>query len=97
MSSAPALDRGAIAFAEKLMTVLAYGHKVATYKLAVLLGLIDLCHEQSSITGSAPRRVRTAQLAEKVIERYWPHTAPFERELECSEGLPRARPRARLR
>lgn len=78
MSGAPAPDRGAIAFAEKLMTVLAYGRRTATYKYAVLLGLIDLCHEQSSSAGSAPRRVRTAQLAEKVIELYWPHAAPFE-------------------
>jgi hypothetical protein len=78
VSDAPAPDRGAIAFAEKLMTVLAYGRKTATCKYAVLLALIDLCHEQSSSTGSAPRRVRTAQLAEKVIELYWPHTAPFE-------------------
>lgn len=80
MSGAPAPDRGAIAFAEKLMTVLACGRKTATYKYAVLLGLIDLCHEQSSSTGSAPRRVRVAELAEKVIELYWPHTAPFEAE-----------------
>lgn len=78
MSGAPAPDRGAIAFAEKLMTVLAYGRKTATYKLAVVLGLIDLCHEQSSSTGRAPRRVRVAQLAEKVIELYWPHTAVFD-------------------
>lgn len=77
MSSAPTPDRGAIAFAEKLMTVLAYGRRTATYKYAVLLGLIDLCHEQSSSSGGAPRRVQTAQLAEKVIELYWPHTAPF--------------------
>lgn len=80
MSGAPAPDRGAIAFAEKLMTVLAYGRKTATYKYAVLLGLIDLCHEQSSSTGSAPRRVRVAELAEKVIELYWQQTAHFETE-----------------
>lgn len=77
MSEAPTPDRGAVAFAEKLMTVLEYGRKVATYKCAVLIGLIDLCHEQSSVSGSAPRRVPVAALAEKTIELYWPHTVPF--------------------
>ena len=77
MSGAPGPDRGAIAFAEKLMTVLAYGRKAATYKYAVLLGLIDVCREQSSIDGRAPRNVRVVDLAEKVVELYWPHTVPF--------------------
>lgn len=77
MSGAPGPDRGAIAFAEKLMMVLAYGRKTATYKYAVLLGLIDLCREHSSIDGRAPRRVPVADLAEKVVGLYWPQTAPF--------------------
>jgi 5-methylcytosine-specific restriction endonuclease McrA len=80
VTGAPEPDRGAIAFAEKLMTVLAYGRKTATYKFAVLLGLIDLCHEKSSASGSAPRRVKVSELAEKVIALYWPHTTPFEHE-----------------
>lgn len=67
-----------IAFAEKLMSVVAYTRTTATYKYAVLLGLIDLCQELSSSAGSAPRRIKVAQLAEKVVELYWPHTAPFE-------------------
>jgi len=80
VSGAPGPDRGAIAFAEKLMTVLAYGRKTATYKYAVLLGLIDLCREQSSIDGRAPRSVRVVDLAAKVVELYLPHTVPFDAE-----------------
>jgi 5-methylcytosine-specific restriction endonuclease McrA len=77
VSEAPAPDRGALAFAEKLLTVLAYGRKSATYKYAVLLGLVDLCHEQSTAEGTPPRSVPVAQLAEKVIELCWQHTLPF--------------------
>lgn len=75
--SGPEPDRGAIAFAEKLLTVLDQGRFVATYKLAVLLGLMDLCLEHSTRSGAAPTAVRTPDLAEKVVELYWPHTRAF--------------------
>ena len=79
MRGAPDPDRGAIAFAEKLLTVLAEGRFTATYKYAVLLGLMDLGLEHSSRTGAAPTSVTTRQLAEKVLELYWPHTIPWAR------------------
>lgn len=75
--TAPEPDRGALAFAEKLLSLLDEGRVATTYKYAVLLGLIDLCLEHSTISGSAPPAVRTEQLAEKVLELYWPHTAPY--------------------
>lgn len=77
MSADPPSDRGAIAFAEKILTMLAEGRFTATYKYAVLLGLMDLCLEHSTRTGAAPDSVTTRQLAEKVLELYWPHTTPF--------------------
>lgn len=75
--SLPEQDRGAIAFAEKLLTLLDEGSFTATYKYAVLLGLMDLCLEQSTRTGAAPSSVTTRQLARKVLEMYWPHTRAF--------------------
>lgn len=77
MSGAPEADRGAIAFAEKLLTLLGRGSFVATYKYAVLLGLMDLCLEQSTEKGAAPTSVTTVQLARKVLELYWPHAESF--------------------
>jgi hypothetical protein len=77
VSDAPRPDSGAIAFAEKLITVLGEGRFTATYKYAVLLGLMDLCLEHSTRSSDAPRSVSTHQLAEKIVEMYWPHTAPF--------------------
>ncbi len=65
------------AFGEQILTLLDQGRFTATYKLAVLLALIDLCLENSKPDGSAPDFVTTRQLAEKVLEIYWPHTVPF--------------------
>jgi 5-methylcytosine-specific restriction endonuclease McrA len=78
MSARPEPDRGAIAFAERLMTVLGEGRFTATYKYAVLLALIDVCLEHSTKSGSAPESVTTRQLAEKVLELYWSHTLPYQ-------------------
>ena len=73
------MDRGSggVALAEQLLTVLADGAFTATYKYAVLLALVDLCVEQSTRTGGAPTTVTTRQLAEKVVELYWPQVRIF--------------------
>lgn len=66
-----------IQLAEKILTLLDQGSFVATYKFAVLLGLMDLCLEKTSGQGRAPAMVTTRELAEKVVELYWPHSLPF--------------------
>jgi hypothetical protein len=79
--------RDVIAFGERLLTLLDQGSFVATYKYAVLLGLIDLCLEKTSRHGVAPDSVTTRQLAEKVVELYWPQTAEFRgRTLKQNAG-----------
>ena len=72
-------DRGALAFAENILGLLGDGSFTATYKYAVILGLMDLCLEQSGRSGAAPSMVTTRQLSQKVVELYWMHTLPFER------------------
>ena len=69
--------RELIAFGERLLGLLDRGAFVATYKYAVLIGLMDLCMEGTDRHGIAPTAVTTRQLAEKVTELYWPHTASF--------------------
>jgi 5-methylcytosine-specific restriction endonuclease McrA len=71
-------DRGAIGFAEKLLALLDEGKFTATYKYAVLLGLMDLCLENTTQGGMPPETVTTRQLALKVIELYWPHSTPYQ-------------------
>jgi hypothetical protein len=46
-----------VAFAERLLAVLDEGRRTSTYKLAVLLGLIELCFEKTKKDGEAPRTV----------------------------------------
>ena len=67
-----------IRFAERLLALLEEGSFTATYKFAVLLGLMDLCLEHSNRFGEPPPMVTTRQLAEKVVSLYWSHTMPFE-------------------
>ncbi len=70
-------DHSLIRFAEKVLALLDQGTFTATYKYAVLLGLMDLCMEHVSRTGQPPESVTTRQLAEKVVELYWQHTSRF--------------------
>jgi hypothetical protein len=61
-----------LAFTQLLLSVLDEGRRTATYKLAVLLALIDCCALASDASGSAPAELSTRQLARRVIELYWP-------------------------
>lgn len=74
------LDRSALRIAERMIELLDRGGFTATYKYAVLVALIDVCMERVSSTGLPPTMVTTRQLAEKVIELYWPHCAPYQRD-----------------
>jgi hypothetical protein len=56
-------ERGAIAFAEKVLVLLEEGRFTATYEYAVLLGLLDLVIEQTERTGAPPDALTTRQLA----------------------------------
>lgn len=78
-------ERGAIACAERILEMLDEGRYTATYKYAVLLALMDLCLERTRASGAPPDTVTTRELAEKIVEIYWPHTMPF------GEGAPEAR------
>jgi hypothetical protein len=76
-----------VGFAERVLALLDQGSFVATYKYAVLLALMDLCLEGTDRHGRAPDSVTTRQLAEKVIELYWPHTSEFRgRTLRQNSG-----------
>lgn len=66
-----------IRFAEKVILLLDQGEFTATYKYAVLLGLMDLCLERSERDGSPPDVLTTDQLARKAIELYWRQSQRF--------------------
>lgn len=64
-------------FAERLLGIIDEGRRTATYKLALLIGLIDCCAEGSSEVGAAPQELRTRDLAQRVASLYWPQLRPF--------------------
>jgi 5-methylcytosine-specific restriction endonuclease McrA len=77
MSGVDTQDRGAIGLAERILTILGEGRFTATYKYAVLLGLMDLCLEDPPVGGNLSVVLTTLQLARKVVEMYWPHSSPY--------------------
>ena len=75
-------QRDLISFAEKVLELIDEGRYTATYKYAVLLALIDLCLERTQASGAPPDVLTTHQLAEKIIEIYWPRRF----EARCTLG-----------
>ncbi len=69
-------DTDAIALAERILVLVDEGARTATYKLAVLSALMDLCLEKTGALGEPPDTVTTRELAEKVIALYWPQAVP---------------------
>ena len=87
MSTAvPAANRGALGLAERIIELLEEGKKQATYKYALLVALLDLCLERTSSTGLPPETLTTRQLADKVVELYWPHATPYEGRRVLRQG-----------
>ena len=64
-------------FAERLLEVIDSGRRTATYKLAVLMALLDLCARHSQADGQAPRLLHTRDIAEQVAALYWPQVIPY--------------------
>ena len=64
-------------FAERLLEVIDSGRRTATYKLALLIALLDLCARHSDTGGRAPRLLYTRDIAEQVAALYWPQVIPY--------------------
>ena len=71
---------GLASFAERLLAVIDEGRRTATYKLAVLLALMDCCAEGASPAGLAPTAIPTRVIARHVARLYWPQLRPFPTE-----------------
>ncbi len=63
-----------IALAARLMDLLHGASTTTTYKYALLLALIDLCQENVGRREGPTGSVTTRQVAERVVELYWPQT-----------------------
>jgi len=56
---------------QRLLLIINEGKREATYKLALLLALIDWCTTNSA--RNSPNRIHTSELAERVLALYWDH------------------------
>jgi 5-methylcytosine-specific restriction endonuclease McrA len=72
-------DSAAAGFAERLLDVIDSGRRTATYKLALLMALLDLCARRGGPDGRAPGVLYTREIAERVAAIYWPQLMPYRR------------------
>ncbi|HKU59917.1 MAG TPA: HNH endonuclease [Gemmatimonadales bacterium] len=68
---------GALEVGERIIALLDEGSFTATYKYAVLLGLLDLSLEMGAEVGDGSLMVTTRQLAGKVLAAYWSQVRPL--------------------
>jgi hypothetical protein len=79
-------EDAALRFAERLLALLDATRYSATYKLAVLLALIDVAAERTGPDGMAPSTLPAKEVGRRVIELYWPQTVPYG---AAAHGQPR--------
>jgi len=65
-------------FAERVIALVDTGRKSATYKLAALLALMDVTAARTGADGDAPDVVSAIDVADRVIELYWPQTLAWD-------------------
>lgn len=63
--------------AERLLRVIDEGQRTATYKLALVLALIDACAERVDAEGRAPGSLHTREVAEHVVRLYLPQVRSY--------------------
>jgi hypothetical protein len=56
---------------QRVLQILDDGSFTTTYKLAVMLALVELCFEEAAVPGPTGAVLTTPQLADKVLELYW--------------------------
>jgi 5-methylcytosine-specific restriction endonuclease McrA len=60
---------------QRLLLLINEGKRESTYKLALLLALIDWCTTNSA--KNSPNRIQTSELAERVLALYWDQVLPY--------------------
>lgn len=67
-----------VGFSEKVLSLLELGSFSATYKYALFTAIMDLCLESTARSATDDIVITTRQLAERVVELYWQHAAPYD-------------------
>lgn len=80
-----------LALGQRIVAILETGARTATYKLATLMAMIEHCVEHLPNEPSDPLVVPIRDLAERVMELYWPQVRPFEAKELAQSTQPIAR------
>lgn len=62
-------------FAQRILQIVNEAALTSTYKLALLLGMTDVCMERSAADDNQP--VDVTELASKIVDLYWQQTLPY--------------------
>lgn len=81
----------AVELAQRLASLLDSGRRVATYKLALLLALMDACAEVEEPQNEQP--VSILELADRVIDLYWPQVRIYDERGQLRQST---QPRSRI-
>lgn len=80
---------------QRVVAILETGVRVATYKRATLMALIDHCIENLPVHSADQLAVPISDLAHRVLQLYWRQVRPFEgHDLRQSSGEKERIPRA---
>ncbi len=85
-----------IALAERVLAILDEGSFSATYKFALFVAILDLCIEKTEPDGGPPTSLTTRELALRVAEIYWNHSAPYGAHGTLRQGGVRAGSQAEI-
>ena len=70
--------------AERLLQVIDEGRRTATYKLALVLALIDACAERAGADAVLPSELSTREVAEHVVRIYFPQVKAYSAKSDSS-------------
>lgn len=87
MSSPGEGPEDAIAFGQRLLSLLDTGSFTTTSKYATLLAIIDQALARVGSEGQPPRRLPVAVLGERVLELYWQQARPFGESGPLRQGM----------
>jgi hypothetical protein len=62
-------------FAQRILQIINEGDLTSTYKLALLLSLMDACMERTAVAARQPIEVH--RLDSKMVDLYWQQTLPY--------------------
>jgi hypothetical protein len=62
-------------FAQRILQIINQGSLTSTYKLALLMALMDVCMERVAVDEQQPIKVDV--LASKIVDLYWQQTLPY--------------------